>query len=142
MRKIWVAVANRSEMKLYLAENVDTLVEINTLTHYEGQKTTHELVSDKQGYHRGTQTGDTMDEKTPTKIKEATAFANQITKVLENGIKTERIERIYLIASPEFLGILRQHLSPQVKDCIEKEIDKDVVHSTSKQIRDYLPPVL
>lgn len=142
MHKIWVVVANRSEMKIYLAKNVNTLTEISTLKHLEGQQTDQNLVADKQGSHRGSFGTDTMEEKTSTKHKQATNFANQIAKKLEDGIKHEKVERIYLLASPEFMGILRQILKPNIRKFIEKEIDKDLTSANVEQIREHLPPVL
>jgi len=35
MRKVWVVVANRGQMRLYQAENVHTLIERETLIHAE-----------------------------------------------------------------------------------------------------------
>lgn len=142
MRKVWVVVANRAEMKIYRAENVHTLIQIHYLTHIQSQLTSQELTSDKQGSHRGSFGSDTMEEKTPAKLKEANSFANQIAKVLEDAVNKKEVERIYLIANPQFMGILRQAINPQVAKLIEREIPKDVVHATADQIREYLPPVL
>ena len=142
MRKIWVVVANRSEMKIYLAESVNILKQIDSLSHSEGQQTTRQLVADKQGSHRGSFGTDTMEEKTPTKKKEALLFAHQIALKLEHGVQHEHVERLYIIASPKFMGELRQTLKPHIKKMIEKEVDKDMTDAKEEQIRECLPPIL
>ena len=142
MRKVWVVVGNRAEMNIYYAENVKKLVHIKTLHHNESQLHKKDLSSDKQGSHRGSFGTDTMEAKTPAKVKEANHFAHQVAQFLEDGVNHQQVERIYLIANPEFIGILRQTIKPHVAKIIEKEIHKDLMHSTPEQIRDYLPPVL
>ncbi|MCH9608768.1 MAG: hypothetical protein S4CHLAM45_06800 [Chlamydiales bacterium] len=142
MRKVWVVIANRSEVKILRAENVETLVEFHTLKHHEGKLPTQDLTSDKQGSHRGRFGTDTMEEKTSAKAKEAHLFARRIATFLEGGVNKNEVERFYLISTPEFIGVLRQVLKPSIAKLIEKEVHKDVMLAKPDQIRSYLPPVL
>ncbi|NGX54668.1 MAG: hypothetical protein KR126chlam2_00283 [Chlamydiae bacterium] len=140
MRKVWIIVANSSTAKVYHAENVNTLVEINTFIHSESQMLDRDLVSDKPG--RAKDHFHTMQEQTPQQVKERTVFADQIAKFLDKAILEKGIERIYLIANSPFLGFLRHSLKPNVTKLIESEIRKDLTHLRPEQVREYLPPVL
>ncbi len=144
MRKVWVVVANSSYSKIYRAENTHVLLEHQTFSHEESHLPARELVSDRQGRETsrvgyGT---DTMEEKTPIKVKEATQFADEIAQFLEKGFNSGECERIYLVAKSPFLGYLRQSLHPNVTKLVESEVHKDLTQLRPEQIREYLPPVL
>lgn len=144
MRKVWIVVANSCVAKIYRAENVETLVEHKSFEHQESHMPSRDLVSDHLG--RATQKGfagsDTMQERTPLKLKEANAFAHQIAAFLQESYNKGEFERLYLIAKAPFLGSLRESLPANLTKIIESEIHKDLSQQTAREIRDYLPPVL
>lgn len=144
MRKVWVVVANGSQSIVYRAENVHKLTEVRRFYHDAMHLTRQDLNSDRPG--RVTQRAgygtDTMEEKTPPKVKEANLFANEIAQFLEEGYNKGDCDRIYLIAKPPFLGYIRQSLHPNVSKLIESEVQKDLTQMRPEQIREYLPPVL
>ncbi|MCH9626551.1 MAG: hypothetical protein S4CHLAM2_01730 [Chlamydiales bacterium] len=144
MRKVWIVVANGSHSTIYHAENVNKLTEIKQFQHAEAHLTRHDLTSDRPGRSTpcvgyGT---DTMEEKTPPKVKEAVSFAHQIAHFLEEGYNAGNVERVYLVTKSPFLGHLREALHPNVTKIIESEVHKDLTHMRPEQIREYLPPVL
>ncbi len=144
MRKVWIVVANGSQSKIYRAENVNTLVELKEFRHEEGHLKRDELNSDRPGRmtSRGGFGTDTMEEKTPPKVKEANNFAQEIARYLEEGCTSGECDRIYLIAKPPFLGHIRQSLNPNVSKLVESEVNKDLTQMRPEEIREYLPPVL
>ena len=144
MRKVWVVVANRSDSKIYRAENVNTLVEHKSLTHKEAHLNDHDLIADGPGRtgQKGVHGSDTLSEKTTQQDKEAKIFATEIASFLEQGYNSGECERVYLVAKAPFLGFLRESLHPNVVKMVESEIHKDIVDQRPEQIREYLPPVL
>lgn len=144
MKKVWVVVANQTKARIYQAKNVHTLEEIQGFVHPEGHLHDCDLITDKSG-----RTGQsacpgtsTYQAKTSTHTKQAHLFATTIAHFLEEPVREKTCEKLYIIASPVFLGLLRETFSPQVKSVIAKEIPKDVVQFDVEQIRNYLPPIL
>lgn len=144
MRKVWVVVANSSKSIIYRAESVNTLVEHKVLEHKESHLSDNQLIADRQGRqtHRVSFGTDTYQEQTPTKVKESSNFAQEISSFLEKGYNTRAFERLYLVAKPPFLGHLRNSLNPNITKLIESEIHKDLIQLRAEEIREYLPPVL
>ncbi|MFZ0565943.1 MAG: host attachment protein [Chlamydiales bacterium] len=144
MRKVWIVVANSSKSIIYRAENVKTLVEHKVFEHKESHLADNQLTADKQGRqtHRVSYGTDTYQEQTPTKVKESSSFAEEISAFLEEGYNNRDMERIYLVAKPPFLGFLRSSLSSNVAGLIASEIHKDLTQLRAEEVREYLPPVL
>ncbi len=144
MRKVWIVVANSTYSKIYYAENTHKIIELKSFEHLESHMRANELMSDSLG--RTTNVGlygsQAMEEQTSLKTKESMVFARQIIAYLEEGCKKGECERLYLIASPPFLGHLREILTPHLAKLVHAEINKDLTQLTAEQIREYLPPVL
>jgi len=77
------------------------------------------------------------DKWTP-KRHEAELFAKRIADRLELVRAKGEWEQLILIATPEFLGVLRQQLSAKVAKLVSKTIDKNLVQKTEAEIRQYL----
>jgi len=52
------------------------------------------------------------------------------------------LRRIYLVAAPKFLGLLRANISKQCQDLLHGEVNKDLVTHDSAAIRAHLPKLL
>jgi protein required for attachment to host cells len=143
MKKVWVVVANSSQAKIYKAENTNELIEHGLFFHDESRLPGRELVSDGQGRETNVHiSSDTYQAKTSPRLKEFLSFAETLAEFLEQGYNSGKCEKIYIIASPTFLGHLRQSLHPNVAKLVESEIPKDLTQSRPEQVREYLPPVL
>lgn len=144
MRKVWVVVANGWRAKIYEALNVNTLVEKRSFEHVESKLPNHELVSDRPGLatERLGNVSRTVGFKCEPKLKEKMYFAKEVAHELSKGFHEGKFERLYLIANPEFLSHIREHLNENIMKLVNGEIQKDLTLLDSGQIRDYLPPVL
>lgn len=144
MRKVWIVVANRSQVRVFRAENTHKLVEIKTLDHKEGHEQARDLQSDRKG-RTNNRKGfgvDTMEAKTSAETKESVVFATEIAQMLEEGEKAKAFERLYLIANPPFVSILKDAMKSALTKMIQGEVHKDLARCSPEQIREYLPPVL
>ena len=63
-------------------------------------------------------------------------FAVEIATILDNIVKN--YDKLILIAAPEVLGCLRQHLSPNVASKVVNEIDKDLTKIPLKKVINYV----
>ncbi|MCH9703593.1 MAG: host attachment protein, partial [Chlamydiae bacterium] len=58
------------------------------------------------------------------------------------GYKNQSFERLYLIANPPFVSIIKDALNTPITKLIQSEVHKDVTRARSEEVREYLPPVL
>ncbi|MCH9610521.1 MAG: hypothetical protein SP1CHLAM42_05880 [Chlamydiales bacterium] len=144
MRKVWIVVANRTKVRVFRAENTHKLVEIKTLDYQDGHKHARDLNSDRQGRNNN-RLGygiDTIEAKTNVETKESVRFATEIAAMLDDGYKNQSFERLYLIANPPFVSIIKDALNTPITKLIQSEVHKDVTRARSEEVREYLPPVL
>jgi|SRR5581483_3592986 len=77
-------------------------------------------------------------EQTDWHEEQEKAFLNDLTGRLDAAIGAGEVKSIYVVAPPRALGILRQAYSPQLKQAITKEIDKDFVKLPVYEIEKHL----
>jgi protein required for attachment to host cells len=56
----------------------------------------------------------------------ARKFAGILATMLEKGRETHLFAKLVLVSEPQFMGILKNALSPQVKKLITRELEKDL----------------
>jgi protein required for attachment to host cells len=54
--------------------------------------------------------------------------------MLETGLAENAYERLFLIAPPHFLGLLRAALSPGVAKHVERTLDKDYTGLVAREL--------
>ncbi len=144
MRKVWIVTANRTCLRVFRAENTHKLVEIKKLEHADGHKHGRDLTAEKEvrnTYRKGFGV-DTMEAKTSIEAKEAVQFATEIAEILHEGYKAGSFEKLYLIANPPFVSIVRDALPKALTKIIGSEVHKDLTKCRPEEVREYLPPVL
>jgi protein required for attachment to host cells len=143
-KEIWIVAANSAYAKIYKAENNHKLVEVAALSHPESRLHDRDLVSSRPGITNSSLGArrSSMEPQTTPKEQEIALFAKQICQYLDTANHQTNLNRIYLTASPAFLGILRQHLSASINHLIAGEVDRDLTHLSPEEIRGHLPPVL
>ncbi len=83
-----------------------------------------------------------MEPETDAKSTEAQRFCKELCDKLRQAALQNRFEKLYILAAPAFLGILRECLDDNVKSRIAGEIAKDVAKQTPEAIRSRLPDFL
>lgn len=100
------------------------------------------LATDEPGKYRSGGLGGqhhSEDPRTAPRDKAAANFARDIAAAAESMVTMHRLEKLYIVAEPVMLGLLRTELSDRCRKLVADEITKDVVARTPDQIRDYLP---
>ncbi|MES9843827.1 MAG: host attachment protein, partial [Candidatus Sedimenticola sp. 6PFRAG5] len=120
-----------------------SLVEIQTLAHPESRLHEGDLVSDKAGRDRSAgmrshDVGHTND----VKQEEANRFANQVCETIECGRANGHFKKLYVIAAPSFLGMLRKQQTSSVQRVIAGEVSKNLSGHDVNEIRKSLPEYL
>jgi protein required for attachment to host cells len=73
------------------------------------------------------------------KEKEAGRFAHDLAHHLRAGREQGRFRRLYVVAPPHFLGVLRQHVDEHTLALVIESFDKDLVRHGAEDIRKHLP---
>lgn len=63
-------------------------------------------------------------------------FARQVARSLLEAYDAGRFDELTLVASPEFLGVLRKQLDPRISSAIIDEIDKDYTQLNREQLQE------
>jgi len=123
--------------------STDNLNEIEGLVHPESRLHASELASDEPGMTYGHGSGaHALGQETDLKKQEAIRFAREVTDKIAQVQRSNHYNKLYVIAAPAFLGLLRNALSETMKHLIVGEVGKNLTLLTPKEIRSNLPRYL
>ena len=139
---IYVIVADSSKARFLTTDSIDQpLKDHMDFIHSESRLREQDLVagdggsaSDSGGYGKHSMGHEKSAHEQQSKIF-ARELSNEIEKIQHGG----GISRIYLVAPPKFLGLLRASLDKNCTDLVAEEINKDLVDHTIDDIRAHLP---
>lgn len=140
-----VLVAERSRARFFYLESLAApLVETETFANPEGREHEGDLVSDRPGHlfdGGGTDSHGRHAAQPPQSASDKVAedFAKLLCRHAEKMRQQQPDRRWVVVASPEFLGLLRKHWSSAFKACIVGEVAKNVAKLDPQAIRGLLP---
>lgn len=148
MQNSWVLVANGSQARLF---NLDgpkkSITLIKEYAHPESRMKTDKLSSDRSGHYMsggslggsgGSQGYGSFQEATDPKTYELERFAMELTKTLDEGRAANKFDKVVLVASPHFLGLLKQNMSEQLGKAVSHTIQKDYTAVNERDMLDQL----
>ncbi|WP_456380636.1 host attachment protein [Thiolapillus sp.] len=141
----WVLAADSSYAKILQSDNrTGPLKLLEELEHPEARMKNGDFYSDSAGrsFDSGGQGRHAMEPGTDAKSAEAQRFCKELCDKLHRALLQNRFEKLYIVAAPTFLGMLRESLDDNVKSRITGEIAKDVSKQAPEDIRDKLPDFL
>lgn len=142
MAKYWIVVAESSRARIFSARglNKPVLTEVEDIAHPEGRLHEGDLVTSAPGAAKSPsgQGRHAMDDETTAKKHESIVFAKQLAERLESGRNKGKYEQLMLVSPPGFLGLLRDNLSIETRKCIAKEVNKNFIHDTVKELQQHL----
>lgn len=132
----WVVVANSCEAKLFRVSKFPKLEQVHHLEHPASKLRNSELVSSKQGrnFQSGGTTRHTYQPETDPKKMEEEIFAKEVARLLAEARQANAFSRLFIVASPSFLGLIRPHLDGQTQKCVIAEIHKDMLEHKTDEI--------
>jgi protein required for attachment to host cells len=138
MAKTWVMVANASQARFFSSTGPKRGLQlIKELAHPESREKTSNLVSDRSGSRSGTGHG-AFIQATDPKHHEAELFAQELTRELEYGLETKAYDRLILVASAPFVGLVNNHLPGQVRSRLSESIGKDYTRLPERDLTEQL----
>jgi protein required for attachment to host cells len=142
---MWIAVADSAGCRLFAADGPSgPLREIEDLSHPEARLPERDLVSDLPGRAFDSKGAGrhAMEVQVSPKKQEAINFAGRVVQRLEAGRTKNEFDKLALVAAPEFLGLLREKLNPQLRALVVHELGKNLVREDARAIRASLPEKL
>lgn len=118
--RTWIVVANGRFARVYLSVRNGPLEEVETLGDDDPES----------------------EPPVPARPDEMADFARIVARHLDKALDGKQFQKLYLVASPAFLGLIRPDLSQRVEAVLAGEVTKDLVHHTPEQVRDNFSLVL
>ncbi|MHB1174151.1 MAG: host attachment protein [Sulfuriferula sp.] len=140
MTTTWIVVANASLARLYFNNGPKKGLQLfKELNHPESREKASDLVSDRPGHSPGSGNGQgAFVPATDPKQHEAERFAQELSKELEHGRAANHYERLIMVASSPFIGVLNQRLSGHVRSLVSETIEKDYTRATPRELTGHL----
>jgi protein required for attachment to host cells len=141
MTVTWVVVADSSRARIFAKNGRDPLTEEAGFIHPESRLHEQELTSDLPGSDGATRGGQRHGKgpRVSPKRHEAITFSKQVADHLESARTDGRFQRLWVVAPPAFLGLLRDHFSAALGGLIRGELNKNLVQLPPDRLRHQLP---
>lgn len=141
--KIWVVAADASRARLFTTKNSrQPLQELESMVHPEGRARGRDIGRDEPGVVFESHGQGRHATQTERKNEEANVFARRICERLNKARVERRCEKLYMVAPPHFLGMLRDNLDRPTRELVADEVPKEVVTADPERIREVLPYAL
>ncbi|NEX59584.1 host attachment protein [Noviherbaspirillum galbum] len=148
MDATWIVTANAGRARFFSQLHAsDPLEEINDMVNEQVRLRTSETESDRIGPTSATQSihdtggavpGKTYEPKQTPKEHATELFAKSVAEYLLKSFRDGRFTQLSLVVSPQFLGTLRQELSPELDSVVKLEISKDYTQFSPQQLWDQI----
>jgi protein required for attachment to host cells len=116
---VWVVVSSRTTARFLAASSpLGELRQVEAMEHPEGRLHARELTSDLPGRAFDSKGGGrhALENEVDPERHEAVQFARRVAARLESARVRGEVERLILIAPPEFLGFLRSALTAPTRN--------------------------
>lgn len=139
MKNTLVLVADSTHARLFeAASSSGPLVELETLTNPEGRLHEQKITTDLPG--KDADHG--YESKTSPHEATVDSFARRVARHMDELRTTNKLNRLFVVAAPTFLGKLRTEFSAPVKSLVCYELAKNLGTQSSDEIRSHLPKSL
>ena len=140
MARTWILVGNASQAAIYLNDGPNKgLTRLKMLEHAASREKGTDLTTDRPGQQQGPNAGrgSLVGSKSPKEV-EAERFALEVARELDQGRTKNAYERLILVASPHFMGLINQSLESHVRQLVTDSIEKDYTKISEKELAGHL----
>lgn len=142
MQTTWILTADSSRARIFeMHDRQDHLHEIEDFANAAGHANIGDLRTDARGrfYGKGErEQAHTSEPEIDPVMHETELFSKQVSEFLDKACSEHRYDKLYVIAFPKFLGLMRQNMSKQVQRLVEEEVPKDMSKFDIREIEDYV----
>lgn len=144
MNATWIVSANAGRARLFShMHSAANLEEVEDMVNTSARLRAADLETDDIGQRSAskskhsvgapTQPSGYEPDQSPVE-RQTELFARNIADYLLKAHQEGRFQQLNLVASPEFLGVLRKLLDPQLESVVTLEIDKDYTQFSPAQL--------
>lgn len=149
MATTWIVTGDASRARILQVTGQNRLEEIESFVNPKGRMHDRELASGahprfdghggvgKPGSAPTGGPGSDRQEAGPSEI-EAEKFSRELGRYLDQARMKKRFDRLFLVAAPRFLGMIRKELGKEVQKLVRDEIDKDLSWFDAREIDRFL----
>ena len=148
MDATWVVTANASRARFFSQANSSAgLEEVEDMINSGARLRTMESETDKIGPTAATKSIHNTGGATPNKAyqphqtpveHQTELFARNVAAFLLKNQQQGRFRQLCIVASPQFLGVLRQQLDANVTSAVSLEINKDYTQASPAELREHI----
>jgi protein required for attachment to host cells len=136
MPTTWIIAADASRARILQVADQERLVEIEDLVNPEGRLQDRELTTDANPRLHGP--GGMSAREEPSAVEHSVElFSKRIGNYLEKARTDRRYDKLYLVAPPKFLGLLRKELGKEVEKLVSEDLSKDLSWFSAREIERY-----
>lgn len=138
----WVVAADAGRARIFQAGNEEAeLTELTDLLNADARLQDHDALSDRRGEvtQGAAGIGHAFEPRHTHHEHVAVAFAQTVAQRLNAAVAAGEVARLYLIAEPSFLGLLRQRLDKPALAAVVQEQASDLTRRPPGDIRKALP---
>lgn len=136
----WIMVANSNDCRIYeYDKHVEDLCLIDEIKHPENRFKNRELDSDRAGHYKANGHGRGAYEPEKTSHDHAVEeFVREMACKLNDGRNHHAYDSLVLLVPPFIEGLLLKHLKKQILSKIQQIIQKNMMHLSQHQLKQYL----
>jgi protein required for attachment to host cells len=148
MNATWIVSANASRARVFSqSAPSDPLEEVNDMVNEAVRLRTLDTETDKLGPTAATKSIHNVGGATPNKTYQPAQtpqehntelFARYIADFLLRSYQEGRFQKLSLVVSPQFLGVLRKLLDHQLESVITFEINKDYTYFSPRELFEFI----
>lgn len=139
---IWILAADSGRARIFSTDTATgPLKEVQDLVHPEARVHPKDTASDEPGstYDRVGQGRHPMGKAVDPKEQEAIRFAKEVCQRLDGARNAGEFDKLYVVAAPAFLGVLREAMSEPTRRLVAGEVSKNLAAHRPEEIRSHLP---
>lgn len=138
MPTTWIVTGDASRARILQVTGRNRLEEIESFVNPKGRMADRELTTDAHPRLRGGAGPASDRQETGAVEHEVEAFAREIDRYLDQARMKKRFDRLFLVAPPRFLGLIRRELGKEVQKLVRDEIDKQLSALDPREIDRFL----
>jgi protein required for attachment to host cells len=138
MPTTWIVTGDASRARILQVTGQNRLEEIESFVNPKGRMPDRELTTDAHPRLRGTAGPGSDRQETGAAEHETEMFAKAIDRRLDLARARNRFDRLFLLAPPKFLGLLRQNLSRETAKLVSDDVAQNLAWFDPREVERYL----
>ncbi len=132
----WVVVTDHAEARIWSRQGQGSPTLVEAIPHPAGHLRVQDIVTDEPGRMRADGRGhtQTMQQRGSPRRTIQERFAAVVGAHLARALAEHRYDELALVAAPRWLGELREHLPPAVRQHVVAEIHHGLMHDRVEEV--------